>query len=191
MFGAKVAGRTSRPGSVRWWGYRWERTRPPHADAVSDEARGLSRIKVCHLPPPLALAPPHSTPVPPQATRLDPRGAYRPRSQPCPHRSRRAMHPRSPQRAAAPPLSLAPPAPSRPLPSWSETRPLLPIRHPSPARARARPPFLSPGHPARSPVAAGSSPSAPWTRQTARAGGLVSTLTPRRAVRRRSSNLSG
>ena len=32
---------------------------------------------------------------------------------------------------------------------------------------------------------------APWTRQTARAGGLVSTLTPRRAVRRRSSTLSG
>ena len=149
-----------------------------------------TQSQVCQdTPVPLALAPPHR---PPRAARMDLRDACCSRNPPDPQRSRHAMRPRArrpPTPSASHPCSL--PFAGEAAAIDRETRPLLPIRHPCPARARAGPPFLSPGHPARSPVAAGSSPSAPWTRQTARAGGLVSTLTPRRAVRRRSSNLSG
>ena len=70
-------------------------------------------------------------------------------------------------------------------------RPLLPIPHPCLARATALPLFWQESDPLslarQSPP--GSSPSAEDARE--RAGGLVSTLTPRRAARRRGSPLSG
>jgi len=136
--------------------------------------------------------------MPPQAARLDPRDAYCSRNPPPPHLPLHAMRPRS-SRERLYPLGLAPPAHSRsqvpPLPS-RKPRDASAAAH-SPPLSRASPPDRPPSLPARvqesDPLARqsppGSSPSAEDARE--RAGGLVSTLTPRRAARRRGSPLSG
>ena len=132
----------------------------------------------------------------PRAAHLDPRDAYCSRNPPPPHHPHHAMRPRSPRERLTP-LGLAPPAYSRsqvqPLPS-RRSRDASAAAHSPPvsrARATALPLFWQESDPLslarQSPP--GSSPSAEDARE--RAGGLVSTLTPRRAARRRGSPLSG
>ena len=118
--------------------------------------------------------------MPPRAARLDPRDAYCSRNPPPPHHPYHAM--RRAARAAAPPsASHRLPTPARRYSRCHrgsrETRPLLPIPHPCPAR----PPSLSSGKRAtRSRLL-----------QSARRGRESSTLTPRRVARRRGPPLSG
>ena len=105
-----------------------------------------------------------------------------------------AMRPRSPRERLTP-LGLAPPAYSRsqvqPLPSRKPRDASAAAHSPPLSRATALPLFWQESDPLslarQSPP--GSSPSAEDARE--RAGGLVSTLTPRRVARRRGSPLSG
>ena len=132
--------------------------------------------------------------MPPRAARLDPRDAYCSRNPPPPHHPYHAMRPRSPRERLTP-LGLAPPAYSRsqvqPLPSRKPRDASAAAHSPPLSRATALPLFWQESDPLslarQSPP--GSSPSAEDARE--RAGGLVSTLTPRRAARRRGSPLSG
>ena len=148
-----------------------------------------------HFPRPLALAASHCARTrPPQAAHLDPRDAYCSRNPPPPHHPHHAMRPRSPRERLTP-LGLAPPAYSRsqvqPLPSRRSRDASAAAHSPPLSRATALPLFWQESDPLslarQSPP--GSSPSAEDARE--RAGGLVSTLTPRRAARRRGSPLSG
>merc|ERR1711965_672376 len=104
------------------------------------------------------------------------------------------MRPRSPRERLYSPLA-SPPAHSRsqvqPLPSRKPRDASAAAHSPPLSRATALPLFWQESDPLslarQSPP--GSSPSAEDARE--RAGGLVSTLTPRRAARRRGSPLSG
>ena len=125
--------------------------------------------------------------MPPRAARLDPRDAYCSVTESAapPHHPHHAMRPRSPRERLTP-LGLAPPAYSRsqvqPLPSRRSRDASAAAHSPPLSRARDRPPSLL----ARErPALACSSPRAEDARE--RAGGLVSTLTPRRVARRRGS----
>ena len=93
-----------------------------------------TQSQVCQdTPVPLALAPPHR---PPRAARMDLRDACCSRNPPDPQRSRHAMRPRArrpPTPSASHPCSL--PFAGEAAAIDRETRPLLPIRHPCPARA--------------------------------------------------------
>ena len=85
--------------------------------------------------------------MPPQAARLDPSDTYCSRNPPPPHLPLHAMRPRSSRERRTPSASHRLPTPARRCHHCHrgshETRPLLPIPHPCPARAR--PPSLSSG----------------------------------------------
>ena len=78
--------------------------------------------------------------MPPQAARLDPSDTYCSRNPPPPHLPLHAMRPRSSRERRTPSASHRLPTPARRCHHCHrgshETRPLLPIPHPCPARAR-------------------------------------------------------